>query len=285
MLRSLNGDRVPARGVPPARRPNRIRLRRPGDVGIGLALVENGYRVFFTGTTDLVQRMHVARRELALESLFARLDRCQTKDPHGLGKVVPSASRDRERSRRRARSTQAPADAAPDVTSEVGFWTANYAERLRSIAVKYVGIRTHVPGKEAAGRCRPATWSRPMRSVASSVYPGSSSTAFSSPTPLKRDDVPCQSERRRGIEPVENSGVGGVIGFSTKRPRLRDSVDCFFILGLPRMANTKGHALRLSTTTLSTLSLISFGKRSLLMIPSWIVMRRVDSPQIVVSAY
>ena len=55
-----------------------------------------------------------------------------TKGPHGLGKVVPSASRDRERSRRRARSTQAPADAAPDVTSEVGFWTANYAERLRS---------------------------------------------------------------------------------------------------------------------------------------------------------
>ena len=64
-----------------------------------------------------------------------------TKGPHGLGKVVPSASRDRERSRRRARSTQAPADAAPDVTSEVGFWTANYAERLRSIAVKYIGIR------------------------------------------------------------------------------------------------------------------------------------------------
>ena len=64
-----------------------------------------------------------------------------TKGPHGLGKVVPSASRDRERSRRRARSTQAPADAAPDDTSEVGFWTANYAERLRSIAVKYIGIR------------------------------------------------------------------------------------------------------------------------------------------------
>ena len=42
---------------------------------IGLALVENGYRVFFTRTTDLVQRMQVARRELALESLFARLDR------------------------------------------------------------------------------------------------------------------------------------------------------------------------------------------------------------------
>ena len=42
---------------------------------IGLALVENGYRVLFTRTTDLVQRLQVARRELALESLIARLDR------------------------------------------------------------------------------------------------------------------------------------------------------------------------------------------------------------------
>ena len=42
---------------------------------MGLALVENGYRVLFTRTTDPVQRMQVARRELALESLLARLDR------------------------------------------------------------------------------------------------------------------------------------------------------------------------------------------------------------------
>ena len=42
---------------------------------IGLALVENGYRVLFTRTTDLVQRLQVARRELALESQLARLDR------------------------------------------------------------------------------------------------------------------------------------------------------------------------------------------------------------------
>ena len=34
-----------------------------------------GYRVLFTRTTDLVQRLQVARRELALESLLARLDR------------------------------------------------------------------------------------------------------------------------------------------------------------------------------------------------------------------
>ena len=40
---------------------------------IGLALVENGWRVLFTRTTDLVQRLQVARRELALESAIARL--------------------------------------------------------------------------------------------------------------------------------------------------------------------------------------------------------------------
>jgi len=34
---------------------------------IGLGLVENGWRVLFTRTTDLVQRLQVARRELALE--------------------------------------------------------------------------------------------------------------------------------------------------------------------------------------------------------------------------
>jgi DNA replication protein DnaC len=42
---------------------------------IGLALVENGWRVFFTRTTDLVQRLQVARRELTLESAIAKLDK------------------------------------------------------------------------------------------------------------------------------------------------------------------------------------------------------------------
>lgn len=42
---------------------------------LGLALVENGWRVLFTRTTDLVQRLQVARRELALESTVAKLDR------------------------------------------------------------------------------------------------------------------------------------------------------------------------------------------------------------------
>ena len=42
---------------------------------IGLALVENGARVLFTRTTDLVQKLQVARRELALEAAINRLDR------------------------------------------------------------------------------------------------------------------------------------------------------------------------------------------------------------------
>ena len=42
---------------------------------LGFALVENGWRVLFTRTTDLVQRLQIARRELALESAIARLDK------------------------------------------------------------------------------------------------------------------------------------------------------------------------------------------------------------------
>ncbi len=42
---------------------------------IGLALVENGWRVLFARTSDLVQKLQVARRELALEAAIARLDR------------------------------------------------------------------------------------------------------------------------------------------------------------------------------------------------------------------
>jgi len=42
---------------------------------IGLALVENGWRVLFMRTTDLVQRLQVARRELALENAIAKLDK------------------------------------------------------------------------------------------------------------------------------------------------------------------------------------------------------------------
>ncbi len=42
---------------------------------LGFALVENGWRVLFTRTTDLVQRLQIARRELSLESAITKLDK------------------------------------------------------------------------------------------------------------------------------------------------------------------------------------------------------------------
>jgi DNA replication protein DnaC len=42
---------------------------------IGLALIDKGWRALFLRTSDLVQRLQVARRELALESALAKLDK------------------------------------------------------------------------------------------------------------------------------------------------------------------------------------------------------------------
>ena len=40
---------------------------------IGLALIENGFRVLYARTTDLVQKLQVARRELVLEAAIRKL--------------------------------------------------------------------------------------------------------------------------------------------------------------------------------------------------------------------
>ncbi|MBE7158604.1 MAG: ATP-binding protein, partial [Rhodospirillales bacterium] len=42
---------------------------------LGLALVENGWRVLFARTTDLVQKLQAARRDLQLEAAIAKLDK------------------------------------------------------------------------------------------------------------------------------------------------------------------------------------------------------------------
>jgi DNA replication protein DnaC len=42
---------------------------------LGLALVENGSRVLFTRTTDLVQKLQIARRDLALAAAIDKLDK------------------------------------------------------------------------------------------------------------------------------------------------------------------------------------------------------------------
>ena len=44
---------------------------------LGLALVQNGRRVLFMRTTDFVQRLQVARRELGLEAAITKLDKYQ----------------------------------------------------------------------------------------------------------------------------------------------------------------------------------------------------------------
>ena len=81
-------------GAPPARPPPRPPPRRPAPAdrvdprriyiasllfgtaaALGFALVAGGWRVLFARTTDLVQRLQIARRELALEAAIARLDK------------------------------------------------------------------------------------------------------------------------------------------------------------------------------------------------------------------
>ncbi len=42
---------------------------------LGLALIESGWRVLFARTTDLVQKLQVARRDLALEAAIDKLDK------------------------------------------------------------------------------------------------------------------------------------------------------------------------------------------------------------------
>jgi DNA replication protein DnaC len=42
---------------------------------LGPALVENGWRVLYTRTTDLVQKLQAARRDLQLEAAIAKLDK------------------------------------------------------------------------------------------------------------------------------------------------------------------------------------------------------------------
>ena len=60
---------------------NLILIGNPGGgkshlaAAIGLALIENGFRVLYTRTTDLVQRLQVARRELMLETAIRKLNK------------------------------------------------------------------------------------------------------------------------------------------------------------------------------------------------------------------
>jgi hypothetical protein len=50
-----------------------VRKAAPHRRVLGDALVEAGRRVFYTRTTDVVQRLQAARRDLALEAVLAKL--------------------------------------------------------------------------------------------------------------------------------------------------------------------------------------------------------------------
>src|ERR1700745_1199465 len=63
-----NGANLLLFGPPGAR-------KRPLAAALGFALVQNGWRVLCTRTIDLVQRLQIARRELALEAAIAKLDK------------------------------------------------------------------------------------------------------------------------------------------------------------------------------------------------------------------
>lgn len=70
-----SGDAWSAKGT------NLLLFGPPGSVKthvsavLGGALVENGYRVLFTRTTELVQRLQAARQDLALGAVLTKLDR------------------------------------------------------------------------------------------------------------------------------------------------------------------------------------------------------------------
>ena len=50
---------------------------------VGHALVERGYRVYFTRTSELVQQLQSARKELRLPAALAKLDRFDYGGPLG----------------------------------------------------------------------------------------------------------------------------------------------------------------------------------------------------------
>ncbi|TWB85969.1 IstB-like ATP binding protein [Bradyrhizobium macuxiense] len=60
---------------------------------LGRALIENGWRVLFTRTTDLVQKLQLARRELNLEVAITRLDRFDLLDSSVISPTSPRIRR------------------------------------------------------------------------------------------------------------------------------------------------------------------------------------------------
>ncbi len=96
---------------------------------LGFLLVENGWRVLFTRTIDLVQRLHIARRE-PLEPAIAKLDKY-----HLL--ILDDLAYDRGpgRSQRAVRTHHRPLRAALAADHPFGEWGKMFPDRAMTVAV------------------------------------------------------------------------------------------------------------------------------------------------------
>jgi DNA replication protein DnaC len=83
---------------------------------LSFALVENGWRVLFARTTDLVQRLQIARRELALEAAIARLDKYHLLVLDDLAYGLPSRRRGSPRIRPKPASCSS--SSVPDTSGD-----------------------------------------------------------------------------------------------------------------------------------------------------------------------
>src|SRR6266700_3393896 len=163
---------------------------------LGLALVENGWRVIFARTTDLVQRLQVARRELALESTIAKLDRYDLLILDDIAYVNQGSSRN-ERTVRVDRCT---------------LRTAIHADHGQS-AVRRMGKDFSRPGYDARGHRSPCPPLHDPGDECRELSPsrGPRSKARSRPATSPRDNQENREGRRlidvpRQSKPCQDAG-------------------------------------------------------------------------------
>ena len=125
---------------------------------LGLALIENGWRVMFARTTDLVQRLQVARRELALESAIAKLDRYDLLILDDIAYVTKGSGRDQRAVRVDRRALRA----APHLPRLRALQVCRRRPLVRVAASVMAGIRKplHNPKSTEATILGSSAWKR-----------------------------------------------------------------------------------------------------------------------------